>query len=58
MVREIPADVHGVIFLGGLRSVVSAEQATAINREGFHAARMVAAHMDADTVCEAEADAG
>ena len=43
-VAEIPADAAGVIFLGGLREVVN-EEAMAVNREAFGAARVVAAHM-------------
>ena len=43
-VSAIPADAAGVLFLGGLREVVN-EDAMAVNREAFGAARTVAAHM-------------
>ncbi|MFI1980185.1 SDR family NAD(P)-dependent oxidoreductase [Streptomyces wedmorensis] len=41
---HVPEDepVHGVVFLGGLRAVSSAEDAIAINREAFEAARTFA----------------
>ncbi|MFE5301369.1 SDR family NAD(P)-dependent oxidoreductase [Streptomyces sp. NPDC056632] len=41
---HVPEDepVHGVLFLGGLRAVSSAEEAIAVNREAFKAARTFA----------------
>jgi malonyl CoA-acyl carrier protein transacylase len=38
----VPPEADAVIFLGGLRDVRSADDAAAINREAFHAARVVA----------------
>jgi acyl transferase domain-containing protein/acyl carrier protein len=42
-VDEVPADADAVVFLGGLREVASEDEAIAINREAFHAARTLAA---------------
>jgi hypothetical protein len=42
-VDEVPADADAVVFLGGLREIANEDQAIAINREAFHAARNVAA---------------
>jgi NAD(P)-dependent dehydrogenase (short-subunit alcohol dehydrogenase family) len=42
-VQEVPAGADAVVFLGGLRPVASIQEATAVNREAFHAARSVAA---------------
>ncbi|MEV4561641.1 SDR family NAD(P)-dependent oxidoreductase, partial [Kitasatospora sp. NPDC049285] len=39
VVNRIPADVHGVVFLGGLRAVASVDEALAVNREAFRSAR-------------------
>ncbi|MGW4759075.1 SDR family NAD(P)-dependent oxidoreductase, partial [Streptomyces chartreusis] len=39
VVTRIPADAHGVVFLGGLREVSSVDEALAVNREAFEAAR-------------------
>ncbi len=41
--REVPPEADGVVFLGGLRDVSCREEAVAINREAFAAARSVAA---------------
>ncbi|MGA3327991.1 MAG: SDR family NAD(P)-dependent oxidoreductase [Terriglobia bacterium] len=43
VVAEVPADADAVIFLGGLRTVQSGDDAIAVNREAFRAARAVAA---------------
>ncbi|MEV7098339.1 SDR family oxidoreductase [Amycolatopsis sp. NPDC051045] len=40
---EVPPDADGVVFLGGLRDVAGPEEAIAVNREAFAAARSVAA---------------
>ncbi|MDG1483992.1 MAG: SDR family oxidoreductase [Myxococcota bacterium] len=42
-VDAVPADAEVVLFLGGLRPVTSDTEAAAINREGFDAAKAVAA---------------
>ena len=39
----VPADADAVVFLGGLRTVASVDEAVAVNREAFHASRAVAA---------------
>ncbi|MFA5912131.1 MAG: SDR family NAD(P)-dependent oxidoreductase [Burkholderiales bacterium] len=39
---QVPADADAVIFLGGLRETFSVEEALAVNREAFHAARTLA----------------
>ena len=39
----VPVDADAVVFLGGLRSVASVDEAVAVNREAFHASRAVAA---------------
>jgi len=38
----IPADVGALVLLAGLRDVASVDEAVAINREAFHAARAIA----------------
>lgn len=43
IVTEVPNDAAAVIFLGGLRTVRLADDAIAVNREAFRAARAVAA---------------
>ncbi|MFG2004314.1 SDR family NAD(P)-dependent oxidoreductase [Spirillospora sp. NPDC048911] len=45
---EIPADAAGVVFLGGLREVDGPDEAIALNREAFAAARAVAARFTRD----------
>jgi hypothetical protein len=47
VVREVPADAVGVVFLGGLRAVRDEAAAIAVNREAFAAARAVAAKLSA-----------
>ncbi len=42
VVAQVPADADAVIFLGGLREMFSIEEALAVNREAFHAARTLA----------------
>jgi acyl transferase domain-containing protein len=42
LVTDVPADAHGVIHLGGLRSASTVDGALAVNREVFRAARTVA----------------
>jgi len=42
VVKDVPADADAVIFLGGLRDVAGVEEAIAVNREAFHAARALA----------------
>jgi acyl transferase domain-containing protein/acyl carrier protein len=42
VVTDVPPDVAGVVFLGGLRDVDSEEQAMAVNLEAFRAASAVA----------------
>ncbi|MBW2389029.1 MAG: SDR family NAD(P)-dependent oxidoreductase [Deltaproteobacteria bacterium] len=51
---EIPSeDVHGVIFLGGLREVADGIEASRVNREAFEVARKMASQFD-----EARSSAG
>jgi acyl transferase domain-containing protein len=45
VVAEVTDRAEGIVFLGGLRPVASAEQAVRVNREAFRAARAVAAGM-------------
>ncbi|MCA9613603.1 MAG: SDR family oxidoreductase, partial [Myxococcales bacterium] len=45
VVREVPNGADGVIFLGGLRSFATTDEALAIAREAFVAAKAVAAHL-------------
>ncbi|TML31495.1 MAG: hypothetical protein E6G35_04380, partial [Actinobacteria bacterium] len=40
----VPADAHGVIFLGGLAEVASVDAALAVQKEAFGVARTVAEH--------------
>jgi malonyl CoA-acyl carrier protein transacylase len=42
VVAQVPADADAVIFLGGLRAPASVEEALAVNREAFRAARALA----------------
>jgi NAD(P)-dependent dehydrogenase (short-subunit alcohol dehydrogenase family) len=42
---EVPADAAGVLFLGGMAEVASADEAFAVQREAFRAARAVAPRM-------------
>jgi len=42
---SVPADARAVIFLGGLRTVASADAAIATQREGYAVARTIAANM-------------
>lgn len=42
VVTEVPADADVVVFLGGLRDVASWDDALAVNREAFRAAKAVA----------------
>ena len=42
VVAQVPADADAVIFLGGLRALASVEEALAVNREAFQAARTLA----------------
>ncbi len=42
---EIPADAHGVIFLGGLAAAPSVDAAIQIQKDAFRIARTVAEHM-------------
>ena len=49
VVAQVPADADAVIFLGGLREVFSIEEALAVNREAFHAARALAPRAAAGT---------
>ncbi|WP_209639797.1 type I polyketide synthase [Kibdelosporangium banguiense] len=42
VVTDVPPDVAGVVFLGGLRDVDSEEQAMAVNAEAFRTAAAVA----------------
>jgi malonyl CoA-acyl carrier protein transacylase len=48
LVPSVPADTDAVILLAGLRSVSSVDQAIAINREAFHAAKTVAKQMSSN----------
>ncbi len=41
--RDVPPEADGVVFLGGLREVADPEDAIAVNRDAFTAARTVAA---------------
>ncbi len=43
VVTTVPADADAVIFLGGLRTVKTIDEAVAVNREAFRATRAVAA---------------
>ena len=45
---EVPPGAGAVIFLGGLREVGSIDDAIAVDREAFHAARAVAARFEAE----------
>ncbi len=45
VVDDVPADADVVVFLGGLRAVASVDEAVAVNREAFRAAKAVAKHM-------------
>lgn len=49
VVREVPPKANAVIFLGGMRPVASVDEAIAVNREAFHAARVVAARFSLET---------
>lgn len=40
--KTVPPDACGVVFLGGLRTLASPEEALAVNREAFEAARAFA----------------
>jgi malonyl CoA-acyl carrier protein transacylase len=42
VVDSVPADADAVVFLGGLRSVSTVDEAIAIGREAFRAARAIA----------------
>ena len=42
VVSTVPPDADAVIFLGGMRPVADADEAIAVNREAFRAARAVA----------------
>jgi len=44
---EVPPGAGAVIFLGGMREVGSIDEAIAVDREAFHAARAVAARFEA-----------
>ncbi|WP_043268177.1 type I polyketide synthase [Streptomyces sp. CT34] len=44
VVTSVPADVRGVVYLGGLAELDSPEQALARQQEAFQVARSVAAH--------------
>ena len=43
VVSEVPADASVVVFLGGMRAVRDIDDAVAVNREAFRAARAVSA---------------
>ena len=45
---EVPPGAGAVIFLGGLREIGSIDDAIAVNREAFRAARAVAARFEAE----------
>ena len=45
VVATVPADADAVVFLGGLRTLKTIDDAVAVNREAFHASRMVAARL-------------
>jgi malonyl CoA-acyl carrier protein transacylase/NADP-dependent 3-hydroxy acid dehydrogenase YdfG len=45
---EVPPDAGAVIFLGGMRAVGNIDEAIAVDREAFHAARAVAARFEAE----------
>jgi acyl transferase domain-containing protein len=47
VVASVPADADAVVFLGGLRSVATVDEAVAVNREAFQASRAVAARLTA-----------
>jgi NADP-dependent 3-hydroxy acid dehydrogenase YdfG/acyl carrier protein len=47
VVATVPADADAVVFLGGLRAVANVDDAVAVNREAFDAARAVAARFAA-----------
>lgn len=49
IVSEVPSEATSVIFLGGMRVVTDVEEALAVNREAFRAARAVAARFAADS---------
>jgi acyl transferase domain-containing protein/NADP-dependent 3-hydroxy acid dehydrogenase YdfG len=42
VVDSVPATARAVVFLGGLRQELSAEEALAVNREAFQVARVIA----------------
>jgi acyl carrier protein len=48
VVATVPVDADAVIFLGGLRTVKTVDDAVAVNREAFHASRTVATRMSAE----------
>jgi NADP-dependent 3-hydroxy acid dehydrogenase YdfG len=47
VVAAVSGEPDAVLFLGGLREVATADEAVAVNREAFHAARAVAARFAA-----------
>jgi acyl transferase domain-containing protein len=48
VVASVPADADAVVFLGGLRATGTVDDAVAVNREAFAAAKAVAARFAAD----------
>jgi acyl transferase domain-containing protein len=49
VVEKVPPDANAVIFLGGMRPAANVDDALAVNREAFRAARAVAARFSSGT---------
>jgi NAD(P)-dependent dehydrogenase (short-subunit alcohol dehydrogenase family)/acyl carrier protein len=48
VVKDVPENCDGLIFLGGLRKIVNEQDAIDINREAFLAAKQIAGQLTAD----------
>jgi acyl transferase domain-containing protein/NADP-dependent 3-hydroxy acid dehydrogenase YdfG/acyl carrier protein len=49
VVSSVPPDANVVVFLGGMREVANVDEAVAVNREAFRAARAVATQFTSET---------